>query len=171
MKILVGSKNPTKIEAVKEAFSHYFEDVLVEGREVESEVPGEPKNQEVILGAKNRARNLSFEYADFYVGIEAGIMQNSGEWFGCGMICVMDSKGKIGLGSSAHFQFPTDILSELQKGRELGDFSARFTGDPNEKHKGGTIGFLTKNIIRRKDLYVPGIVSALIPFLNEDLYK
>jgi len=38
MKILIGTKNPTKIEGAKRAFGHYFEDFEIEGVSVNSEV-------------------------------------------------------------------------------------------------------------------------------------
>ena len=42
MKILTGSKNPVKVEAVREAFSHYFDDITVIGIPVQSNVAGQP---------------------------------------------------------------------------------------------------------------------------------
>ena len=58
MKILVGSKNPVKIEAVKEAFEKYYNEVEVIGFSVESKVPTQPFNDETFLGAENRTFKL-----------------------------------------------------------------------------------------------------------------
>lgn len=38
MKILMGTKNPGKIEGAKEAFERYFDNVEIEGIKVSSEV-------------------------------------------------------------------------------------------------------------------------------------
>ena len=38
MKILIGTKNPGKIQATKEAFEKYWEDVEIQGIPVPSEV-------------------------------------------------------------------------------------------------------------------------------------
>jgi len=43
MKILVGSQNPVKIEAVKESFSKYFEKVEVAEIKVDSKVSSQPR--------------------------------------------------------------------------------------------------------------------------------
>ena len=58
MKILVGTKNPGKIEGVKRAFEKYFENVEAEGIPVHSNVPDQPVNEEIFQGAKNRVENL-----------------------------------------------------------------------------------------------------------------
>ena len=44
------------------------------------------------------------------------------------------------------------------------------TDQHNSKQKSGAIGYFTKDVITRKDLYTQGIITALIPFLNEDLF-
>ena len=58
MKILVGSKNPVKIEATREAFSSYFKDIEVEGVEVKSSVSEQPLDEETFDGAEHRAKVL-----------------------------------------------------------------------------------------------------------------
>ena len=71
MKILIGTKNKGKVEAAQKAFSRFFENVEVEGIAVESEVPGQPINDEALQGAKNRVKNLKRyakenDYKSFY---------------------------------------------------------------------------------------------------------
>ena len=79
MKILVGSKNPVKLKAVKETFEMYFDSIEVVGITVESNVPDQPIDEETFKGAENRARSLALIndkqklHADFFVGIEGGI--------------------------------------------------------------------------------------------------
>ena len=86
MKILMGTKNPGKIEGARQAFEKYFDSVEIEGISVESEVGNQPVNEEILQGAKNRVKNLK-KYAiknniqvDFYVSSEAGITNSLGEW-------------------------------------------------------------------------------------------
>ena len=86
MKILIGTKNPGKIEGAKQAFEKYFENVEIEGIAVNSEVGDQPFNEEILQGAKNRVENLK-KYAkeneleiDFYVASEAGLTNSLGEW-------------------------------------------------------------------------------------------
>jgi inosine/xanthosine triphosphatase len=176
MKVLVGSKNPVKIEAVKEAFSKYFDDVKVIGIEVESKVSNQPINDETFEGAKNRAlelkrtskeKNLN---ARFFVGIEGGIIKLYSKWFASGVMCIIDERGRVGFGMTPHFELPEDITKQLLSGVELGDVMDKITGEYNTKQKSGAIGFFTKGVMDRKNLYVQGLIVALIPFINENLY-
>ena len=50
------------MEKFKEAFEKYFENVQIEGIPVNSDVPDQPVNKEIYIGAKNRVKNLK-EYA------------------------------------------------------------------------------------------------------------
>ena len=62
MKVLIGTKNPGKIEGARQAFERYFENVEIEGIPVNSDVGDQPINEEILQGAKNRVKNLK-EYA------------------------------------------------------------------------------------------------------------
>ncbi len=176
MKILVGSKNPVKIEAVKIAFSKYFSEVEVMGLEVDSNVPVQPVNEETFRGAQNRAENLRMINrersldAQFFAGIEGGIQQIYSRWFAFGCMCIMDEMGRTGFGTSCHFELPEEVSKRLLNGEELGDVMDHITGDENTKQKQGAVGYFTKGGIDRKELYVQGLNMALIPFLNKELY-
>ena len=81
MKILIGTKNPGKIEGAKRAFSHYFKDIEIEGKAVDSEVGDQPFDEDILKGARNRVKNLK-KYAkennltaDYYVAVEGGITE------------------------------------------------------------------------------------------------
>lgn len=47
MKILIGTKNPGKIEGARLAFVEYFENIEIEGIPVNSEVSDEPVNDDI----------------------------------------------------------------------------------------------------------------------------
>lgn len=177
MKILVGSKNPVKIESVREAFSCYFNSIEVSGLEVDSKVSAQPINHETFIGAKNRAdelvalaqkENLS---TDYFVGIEGGIIEEHNRWFAFGCICIMNNQGETGFGTSSLFPLPSIIVTELLNGKELGEVIDKIANDENTKQKGGAIGYLTNGVVTRKELYKQGIISALVPFLHPSLYS
>ena len=65
MKILIGTKNPGKIEGAKQAFEKYFDEVEIEGISVDSNVGDQPVNEEILQGAKNRVKNLK-KYAGYW---------------------------------------------------------------------------------------------------------
>lgn len=176
MKIFVGSENPVKLDAVKEAFGFYFDNVDVAGIKVPSGVPDQPINDETLRGAENRAailrelnktENLS---ADFFIGVEGGIIKRFGRWFAFGGMCLMDVKGNKGFGTSAHFELPEEVSKRLLEREELGLVMDEIMDQKNTKQKMGAIGFFTKGIMNRKELYIPGIISALVPFNHPEMY-
>jgi len=176
MEVLVGSKNPVKIEATNEVFSKYFGQVNVTGIEVSSKVSAQPINEETFEGAKNRAlelKKLNEEQnlrADFFVGIEGGITKLYSKWFALGVGCVIDNQGRIGYGVSPYFELPESIVEQLFSGSELGQVMEKITGKDNIRQTEGAIGFLSKAVLDRKNLYIHSLIVALVPFLNKDLY-
>ncbi len=176
VKILVGSKNPVKIEAVKEAFLKYFDVVEVTGIHANSKVAAQPVGDETFAGAKNRAvelmqiNNSKNLQADYFIGIEGGIAKFFNQWFALGLMCIINKEGKTGFGASPLFELPKSITEELLKGVELGDVMDRITGNRNTKQKEGAIGYFTNGIMDRKELYVQGLITAFIPFLHKELF-
>ncbi len=178
MKVLVGSRNPVKVAATKEAFSQYFDAVEVVSIDVSSNVSNQPIEDETFEGAKNRAVTLKERNetqklnAQFFVGIEGGIKNLFQHWFTFGVICVMDETGRMGYGTTPFFELPDAISTELldEKGVELGDVMDTLIGETNTKQKQGAVGYFTRCVMTRKEYYVAGVTVALIPFLNRALY-
>ena len=176
MKILMGTKNPGKIEGARQAFEKYFDIVEIEGISVESEVGNQPFNEEILQGAKNRIKNLK-EYAntnnikaDFYIASEAGITNLLGEWIDINAVIIEDSKGFQSIGTSQGFPIPDKYIEEIKQ-TELGKVMDRlFSGKELGKGKGG-ISFLTKDEITRIDLTRNAFIMALTRFINEDIWK
>ena len=176
MEVLVGSENPVKIEAAKEVFSKYFGRVRVTGIEVSSKVSAQPIDEEAFEGAKNRALELKKRNeeknlgADFFVGIEGGITKLYSKWFASGVGCIIDSQGRTGYGASPYFGLPESIIDQLLSGSELGEVMEKVSGKDNIRQREGAIGFLSKGMMDRKNLYIHSLIVALVPFLNKDLY-
>ena len=176
MKILVGSENPTKVQAVQAAFAHYFEEIEVIARPVESQVSRQPVNEATFEGAENRAAELcriNREQdlgASYCVGIEAGIIRLYSTWFAFSVICVMDQEGRMGLGTPPMYQLPDRMAQELLAGVELGEVMDRAMGQENTKQKGGAVAFFTRGLMDRKTIYTLGVTLALVPFINQELY-
>ena len=176
MKILMGTKNPGKIEGARQAFAKYFDNIEIEGIAVESNVGAQPVNEEILQGAKNRIKNLK-EYAntnnikaDFYIASEAGITNLLGEWIDINAVIIEDSKGFQSIGTSQGFPIPDKYIEEIKQ-TELGKVMDRlFSGKELGKGKGG-ISFLTKDEITRIDLTRNAFIMALTRFINEDIWK
>jgi inosine/xanthosine triphosphatase len=176
MKALVGSVNPVKIGAVRDAFEAHFPDVEVVGIATPSGVPAQPIGDDTFAGAANRARALLALNAErslgagFCVGLEGGIAQFHGRWFAFGAICIADVIGRQGFGVSPLFELPPGIVADLLDGAELGQMMDRLAGEHNTKQRGGAVGILTSGRITRRELYAQGAAMALIPFLNPELF-
>lgn len=150
MKILIGSKNPGKIEGAKQAFSTYFENVEIEGIDVNSEVSNQPVNKEIFMGAKNRVKNVK-KYAkdnnigaDFYIASEGGITNLlTDEWLDFNAAVIEDKNGFTSVGHSQGFQIPEKYVEEIRN-TELGKVMDKLF-HKNELNKGkGGISILTK---------------------------
>lgn len=176
MKILMGTKNPGKIEGARQAFAKYFDNIEIEGIAVESNVGAQPVNEEILQGAKNRIKNLK-KYAnnnnikaDFYIASEAGITNLLGKWIDINAVVIEDSKGFQSIGTSQGFPIPDKYIEEIKQ-TELGKVMDRlFRGKELGKGKGG-ISFLTKDEITRIDLTRNAFIMALTRFINEDIWK
>lgn len=176
MKILVGSENPVKIEAVREAFSRYFQEFELTSMAVNSGVSEQPIGDDTFKGAEKRAEELKRINeeekigADVFVGIEGGIKKLYSRWFSFGVVCIMDKNGRQGFGTSPLFEIPDDVKDSLLGGAELGHVMDKLTGHDNTKQHDGAIGFFTKGRMNRKELYSHGLVVAMIPLLNQEMF-
>lgn len=176
MKILIGTKNPGKIEGAKQAFEQYFENIEIEGVPVSSDVGDQPINEEIFEGAKNRVKNLK-KYAkennidaDYYIASEAGVTNLLGNWIDINAAVIENAEGLQSVGTSQGFQIPDKYIDEI-KATELGKVMDKiFNG--NELHKGkGGISILTKNRISRIDLTKNAFTMALISHINGDIWR
>ena len=176
MKILIGTKNPGKIQGAKEAFEKYFDNVEIEGISVDSEVGNQPFNKEILQGAKNRVKNLK-KYAkenqieaDFYISSEAGITNLLGEWIDINCVVIENSKGFQSVGTSQGFPIPEKYIEEIKQ-TELGKVMDKiFSGKDLGKGKGG-ISYLTKDAVSRIDLTRNAFIMALTQHINGDIWR
>lgn len=174
MTIAVGSKNPVKIAAVKEAFELVWpeEDIEVVGVEVPSGVSNQPMtDDETIKGAMNRAQKaLDLSDADFGVGPEGGLQKVGDRWFDTGWIVVLRKDGKKGIGSTIRLEAPSKVMKLIHKGEELGTVCDILFKEENSKQAGGFFGLITKDVISRKSGYKDGVIAALAPFISPEVF-
>ena len=181
MKIAIGSKNPIKIEAVKEVFN---ESVLFKNAEyfsfkIDNEVSEQPKSlEETIRGAKNRSeksiKNFSSS-SNYGVGIESGLISMFTSNYRMLDVCVCSifHKHNFHIGLSSGFEVPPPILKLVHKEGlnlsqaclKLGLTSKEYVG-----YEEGLIGILTDGKINRKDYTKQAIQMALISIEKSKFY-
>ncbi len=170
--VLIGSKNPTKINAVKNALKRVFYDraISVLGHNVESGVPDQPIGyEETKSGAENRIKNLKHRDADFYIGIEGGCVYVEKKLFAFAWVLAEDRFGYVGSGKTSMFQLPKKIQKLIDKGVELGEADDLVFKRSESKKKNGAVGILTNNLIDRTKYYEEAVILSLIPFINKKL--
>ncbi len=175
MKIAVGSKNPVKIAAVREAFLAVFPKSQCEviGVEVSSGVSNQPlSDKESITGAKNRAHKARAHLqADYGVGLEGGLHKIDNMWFEAGWIVVVDKTGKEGIGASIKMLTPKKFITLIKKGIELGIATDMIFNKKNSKQHEGYFGVMTKGAITRTKGYKDGVIAALARFLQPEVFE
>jgi len=175
VKVAVGSTNPVKINATKQAFEKVWPNKKWEviGLEISSGVSNQPmSDEEAIKGAKNRAKTAIKKLnADFGVGLEGGLQQFQGNWFDTGWIVILDKNGNKGIGSTIRMINSPKIIKMVKNGVELGHVDDIVFKKKNSKHGDGHFGLMTKNALTRTSAYTDGVISALVRFINPELFK
>lgn len=173
LNVVVGSKNPVKIQAAKQAFEINFDayEINVHGVDAASGVADQPMSQEeTSQGAANRVAKLrESNDADFYIAYEGGVdvFEDGPRTFA--VICISDGESQW-FGQSATLPLPINVYQELLRGQELGDAMDRLFDTKNIKQRGGAIGQLTKGKETRASIYTSATLLALAPFNYPDLF-
>jgi inosine/xanthosine triphosphatase len=174
-RLVVASRNPVKSQAVARGYARVFPDHSVElvTASVESGVADQPmSNSEALEGATNRARaaRAASPDADLWFGVEGGIEDTDNGMTAFAWI-VVASADRMGRGRTATFYLPDEVARLVRGGMELGDADDVVFGRSNSKQQDGAIGLLTDNVIDRTALYEHGVIMALVPFKNDELYR
>ncbi len=174
MKVLIATKNQGKIEGAKRALQNYFEDIKIEGIQVESEVSEQPVNDEIYNGAKNRVKNLkkyaqkNNKEADLYLSIESGITNLLGRWMITNIAIIEDNNNFESYGTSPSFPVPDGLVQDIIDTDLSQVMDKVFYKDEERHNNGGGIQLLTHNKITRIDLTEMAFIMALTKYINEN---
>lgn len=175
MKILIGTKNPGKIEGARRAFAHFFDEFEIEGVSVSSNVGEEPLNEEIYNGARNRVDNL-MSYADtneveadYYLGVESGITNLLGRWIIVNVAVIKDKDGYESWGTSPGFPVPQKYVDEIIN-TDLGCVMDKIFKTNDLRSNVGGISYLTHEVISRIDQTEEAFVMALTQFINDNIW-
>jgi inosine/xanthosine triphosphatase len=172
--IVVASHNPVKVQAALNGFKCMFpgEDFQVTRMNVPSNVREQPfSSTETLQGAYNRVANaaLASPHADFWIGIEGGVEENAGELAAFAWV-VIQSANRVGKSRTGTFYLPPEVAYWVRQGKELGEADDLVFNRSNSKQQNGAVGILTADALNRIQLYEVGVILALIPFKNPELY-
>ncbi len=171
--VAVGSINPVKVGAARRIFTEAFPDAEVFGIAVPSGVSDQPIGEaETMQGALNRARAAQAATgSDWGVGLEGGVTFEGDH---CWMIqfgAVVHRGGRTSAVQGVRFLLPPSVGQAVREGGEVGPLFDQISGQTDTKKKGGAIGFLTRGLVVREEMYAHIVAAALVPFFHPELYE
>lgn len=174
-RIILASKNPVKARATLAGFQQMFpqDTFYVHTVSVALGVRPQPlSSAETLQGACERARRavLTMPEADYGVGIEGGVEDQSGEMTAFAWIVVVSQNQLLGKACTGTFLLPEAVAALVRQGKELGEADDIVFGRVNSKQEQGAVGLLTGGVLDRTQLYAQAVVLALIPFKHRALY-
>ncbi|MFH1173103.1 MAG: inosine/xanthosine triphosphatase [bacterium] len=169
MKIIIGTNNQVKIEAVKEILADYphLKEAAVTNQETVSGVSEQPKSlEETVQGAMNRAQK-SFTDCDYSLGLKSGLMAvpNSKSGFMDVCVCAIYDGREFHLGLSSAWEAPKKVMDYMIKdGLDMNQAALKAGLTKNEKvgSAEGLVGIMTKGRLTRKEYTKEAIRTALI---------
>lgn len=110
-----------KIEVAEKVIRQLFldtTDIGIEGYEAASGVPETPYDRETFHGAQNRARDAKAHMpaaADYYIGLESGLVERYGHIYEEAWSVVLTADGKEYAGYSSGLKVPDYVLQKMDK--------------------------------------------------------
>lgn len=153
MRVVIGSKNPAKIEAVKNAFLNLQAEFI--SLDVSSGVNAMPfSDEETIKGAVNRAMaSLENGDSDFGIGLEGGVQETSHGLFLSNWGALAAKGIPPIIAGGARILLPEEIAVRLRDGEELGPVMDDYARKQNVRKKEGAIGIFTNGFIDRAEMF------------------
>ena len=177
MKVGVGSKNQTKVNAVADLLKEYpmFEGADVEGVAVQVEEFGHPKSiDETVAGAVDRAKQAYVGH-EYGFGIEGGLIavpQSKSGYLETAVCAIYDGK-EVHLGMAPACEWPKKVThSILNEGLDGSQAMKKHGLTAREKmgeHE-GLVGIMTNGRFSRTEFNRMAVMMALIHLENPEHY-
>lgn len=174
IQMVVGSKNPVKVNAAANAMAQLFPgyEIQTQAMDAPSGVPDQPMtDKETRDGAINRVKYCQQQLeADYYFAMEGGVDHFE---FGPATFAyiAIAHRQKMSIGRGALLPLPMQVYHALEQGEELGHVMDRLFNTVNIKQKGGAIGLLTHGHASRESNYTQAIILAMAPFVTPEIYR
>ncbi|GAC90966.1 NTPase [Anoxybacillus flavithermus NBRC 109594] len=154
MKIAVGTKNNTKVKAVKAVFHEAHHAIIAS--DVQPSVSKQPfSDEETLQGAIERATLAVHEQqAHIGIGLEGGVFvaRNGTVWL-CNWGALVDRNGVVVVAGGARIPLPAEISEQLKTGKELAEVIDEYADRRDVRSNEGAIGILTNGAIDRTMMY------------------
>jgi non-canonical (house-cleaning) NTP pyrophosphatase len=176
MKIIIGTRSERKINSVKKVLeslvTHQIFDI--ESLSTNSNVPETPYDKETYDGALNRALECKEKNpeADYFIGIESGLVERYGHTYEEAWTCVLDKSGKEYFGYSSGLKLP-DYIQEKMKEHDLPHYLifAKLNNHFDKDVNSDTWGQYSGNMLLREISIEESLRNALVQlFAPEDSY-
>ena len=173
MKILLGSKNPSKKRALEKALNKLnINNYEIITHDAKSNVDSKPIGFEIIRGAENRNKDLvkyakenNIEY-DYLCSIEGGFSLDENGLPFVVTYCIMENRvGKKSTGKSIGIRLSKDMYEYIKQGNSLNKAIEEITKNENNKQNKGITGYLTNGLYDREDIDKDAIISSMISFI------
>lgn len=174
--IVVASTSPAKVDAVRAAIDRIakiditFQKTTLRTLSAGGVAPAMPmSDRETLAGARSRAAAAAqTATAPFLaIGLEGGLSEEPlvtlTSW-----VAVTDGT-RWGFGSGGRIALPDAIVQQVKAGRELGDVIDEMAG-ANIRGTRGAWGWLTRDLVGRRQALLTATLAALAPFYNKETY-
>jgi inosine/xanthosine triphosphatase len=153
MKIIIGTRNPAKVAAIKEAIKMIDAEFIT--MDVVSGVSDQPfSDEETIKGAVNRAVNSLREgKGDLGLGLEGGVQESEHGLFLCKWGALAEPGHPPIIAGGARILLPEEIAVRLRSGEELGPVMDDYSKKENVRKQEGAIGIFTNGYVERKVMF------------------
>lgn len=119
VKFIIGSSSERKIKISEEIIKELFPNQTIEvgGYKSVSGVPETPYDKQTFDGSRNRALDAKANIigADFYIGMESGLIERYGHIYEEAWSTVIDSSGQEFYGYSSGLKVPDYILKKMDE--------------------------------------------------------
>ena len=173
MKIVLGSKNVSKQRSILIAMSELgFDDISITTIDANSLVSSKPINDETLIGARNRNKNL-YDYCrennisfDLLISIEGGYEQIDNTYFIVTYASIVNQSGDEFIGKSSGLQITERMFNYVKDGKSLNKVIESILGNSSNKKDNGITGYLTTGYYRRDIFESSAVISAMETLLN-----
>jgi non-canonical (house-cleaning) NTP pyrophosphatase len=172
-RIMLGSTNSVKVNAVTEAiasFPEQFSGAVIEAVLVDS--LDQPFNEDIKKGGIARARSAMEKASNkeasevlYGIGIEGGLVKYMGTWYITAYCHVLRSDGKEHGAWTSFLECPKDIVDAMKReAQSLGFIVEKISKEKNWESSGGAFGALTGGRFTRFLALRNALILCFSPF-------